>query len=53
MVRLQRRRGGVEGTYRCEIPDDKNVTQTIYIGVYDTIGKPLPTHPTHWYSHKI
>ena len=33
-VRLQRRRGGEEGIYRCEIPDTMNVTQTIYIGVY-------------------
>ena len=34
MVRMHRRRGGVEGIYRCEIPDSTNVTQTIYIGVY-------------------
>ena len=34
VVRLNRRRGGVEGIYRCEIPDSTNVTQTIYIGVY-------------------
>ena len=34
VVRLHRRRGGVEGIYRCEIPDAMNVTQTIYIGVY-------------------
>ena len=27
-------RGGVEGIYRCEIPDAMNVTKTIYIGVY-------------------
>ena len=33
-VCLHRRRGGVEGIYRCEIPDTMNVTQTIYIGVY-------------------
>ena len=33
-VHLQRRRGGEEGIYRCEIPDTMNVTQTIYIGVY-------------------
>ena len=33
-VVLNRRRGGVEGIYRCEIPDSMNVTQTIYIGVY-------------------
>ena len=33
VVRMNRRRGGVEGIYRCEIPDAMNVTQTIYIGV--------------------
>ena len=33
-VLLQRRRGGEDGVYRCEIPDELNVTQTIYIGVY-------------------
>ena len=33
-VLLQRRRGGVNGIYRCEIPDAMNVIQTIYIGVY-------------------
>ena len=34
VVRMYRRRGGVEGIYRCEIADALNVTQTIYIGVY-------------------
>ena len=34
MVHLTRRRGGMEGIYRCEIPDAMNVTQNIYIGVY-------------------
>ena len=34
VVRLNRRRGGVEGIYRCEIPVAVNATQTIYIGVY-------------------
>ena len=34
VVRLNRRRGGVEGIYRCKIPDAMNVIQTIYIGVY-------------------
>ena len=34
VVRMNRRRDGEEGMYRCEIPDSTNVTQTIYIGVY-------------------
>ena len=34
VVGLHRRGGGVEGIYRCEIPDSTNVNQTIYIGVY-------------------
>ena len=34
VVLLHRRRGGVEGIYRCVIPDAMNVTQIIYIGVY-------------------
>ena len=34
VVRLQRRRGGEEGIYHCEIPDAMSVIQTIYIGVY-------------------
>ena len=34
VISLHRRRGGVEGIYRCEIPDAMNVNQTIYIGVY-------------------
>ena len=37
-VKMNRRRGGVEGIYRCEIPDSMNVTQTIYIGVYTESG---------------
>ena len=36
VIRLHRRRGGVEGIYHCEIPDSMNVIQTIYIGVYTT-----------------
>ena len=35
-VRMNRRRGGEEGIYHCEIPDSMNVNQTIYIGVYNT-----------------
>ena len=34
VVHLNRRRDGVEGIYRCEIPDSTNLTQTIYIGIY-------------------
>ena len=33
-VALQRRRGGEEGIYSCEIPDSANVSQTIHIGVF-------------------
>ena len=33
-VRLNRKRGGEEGIYRCEIPDSRSVNQTLYIGVY-------------------
>ena len=41
VVRLHRRRGGEEGIYYCGIPDTPNVTQTIYIGVYNASnGKP-------------
>ena len=34
VVRMHRRRGGVEGIYRCDTPD--SMTKTIYIGVYST-----------------
>ena len=44
VVRLNRRRGGEDGIYHCEIPDTANVTQTIYIGVYNTTGKPPLTN---------
>ena len=33
-VSLHRRRGGDDGVYCCEIPDELNITQSIYIGVY-------------------
>ena len=42
MVRLNRRRGGVEGIYHCEIPDSMNVIQTIYIGLYTADTGELP-----------
>ena len=35
-VSMHRRRSGVDGIYHCVIPDSTNVTQTIYIGVYNT-----------------
>ena len=31
---LHRRKGGVDGIYRCLIPDKTGVNQNIYIGVY-------------------
>ena len=34
VARMNRRRGGMEGIYCCEIPDSLNVIQTLYIGVY-------------------
>ena len=34
VVRMHHRRGGVEGIYRCEIPDTLGLIQTLYIGVY-------------------
>ena len=34
VVRLNRRRGGEEGIYHCEIHDSMNVFLAIYIGVY-------------------
>ena len=33
-IYLNRRKGGVEGIYHCEIPDSVNIIQTIYIGLY-------------------
>ena len=39
-VFLHRRRGGEDGVYRCEIPDENNVTQSMYIGVYtENVGE--------------
>ena len=35
VVRLNRRRGGVTGIYRCEIPDAAGVNQAMFIGVYN------------------
>ena len=46
VILLNRRRGGVEGIYRCEIPVSMNVMQSIYIGVY-TAGT------GEWYRYSI
>ena len=49
VVRLNRRRGGVNGIYRCEIPVSvapSVVYQNIYIGVYTTSSGEL-----YMYSH--
>ena len=35
VVRMNRKGSGMEGIYHCEIPDSMNVTQTMYIGVYN------------------
>ena len=34
VVHMNRRRGGEEGIYRCEIPDVMGVIKNMYIGVY-------------------
>ena len=34
VVRMNRRRGGVNGIYRCVIPDTAGFTQSMYIGLY-------------------
>ena len=49
MVGLNRRRGGEEGIYRCEIPDSTNVPQTIYIGVYRASAS-TGEYTVHFYS---
>ena len=36
VVRMNHKEGGVDGIYHCKIPDAMNVSQTIYIGVYNT-----------------
>ena len=34
VVRMHRRRGGVTGIYRCEVPDANGVYQRMYVGLY-------------------
>ena len=36
VVRLHRRTRGVSGIYRCVIPDQSGVNQTLYVGLYAT-----------------
>ena len=38
VISLNLRRGGMEGIYRCVIPDTTGVDQTLYIGVYTAIS---------------
>ena len=40
MVQLHRRTGGVSGIYRCVIPDQSGVSQTLNVGLY---AIPIPT----------
>ena len=45
VVRMNRRRGGVNGIYRCAIPDQSGNTQSLYVGVYTrNTGKPSLTY---------
>ena len=34
VVQLHRRTGGVSGIYRCVIPDQSGINQTLYVGLY-------------------
>ena len=34
VIRMNRRRGGVNGIYHCEIPDQSGNNQSLYVGVY-------------------
>ena len=45
VVRMHRRRGGVEKIYRCVIPDAMNATQAIYIGLYSVSTGKWSTGP--------
>ena len=38
VVLLHRRRGGVDGVYRCIVPDKDGNDQSTYIGVYTASG---------------
>ena len=49
VVGLNRRSVGVEGIYRCEIPDSTNVPQTMYIGVYRA-STSTGEYTVHFYS---
>ena len=49
VVQLHRRTGGVSGIYRCEIPDQSGVNQTLDVGLYAftsiTSGKQSKIYP--------
>ena len=45
VVRMNRRRGGMNGIYHCAIPDRSGNTQSLYVGVYTrNTGKPSLTY---------
>ena len=46
VVYMHRRRGGVEGIYRCVIPDTFGFFQTLYIGVYSA-------STGEWYVYRV
>ena len=46
VVLMQRRGGGEDGIYSCEIPDAMYITQTIYIGVYSA-------STGEWYTYTL
>ena len=56
MVQLHRRTGGVSGIYRCVIPDQSGVNQTLYVGLYAitiiTSGKPNKMHARYMHDRK-
>ena len=40
VLRLHRHTGGVSGIYRCMIPDQSGVNQTLYVGLYAITDQP-------------
>ena len=38
VVSLHRRRGGEDGIYQCEIPDEQGGMHNLYVGMYSAAG---------------